>query len=604
MLLPILAVLTGLFVVVVWIGLRSWEQQPRAGGKAFALMAGGVAWWIGAMVLAHVADQFLGLHAVFVFLTRVEWAGIFLMTASLVLFVLAYSGRPEFATRRVAGMLLALPVALYPVAFANGVILDAVGAVVGVSLNLSAAFDPWLAVEPLVLGYIYVLLAASSILLLAFLLTSRLPHPEVAVLWLLALVIPWTINGLYVTGAIPPLGPAMIDPTPFGFVGLAAVGFLAMRRSESVTMAPLARAYVVDHLTVGILVVDRAGAIVDANEHARILLDEPSDLVGRELERVLQSVVQDGATERPVAESADADAVFDQVSDTVLTIQTRDGPREIAVETTPLRPASEGEVRSADSYGVVLRDVTDRIDREATLERQTEQLEVVNQVVRHDIRNDMQVVGGHADLLDDFVAPEGREYLSTIRETAAYVVGLTRTVGNLTDAILADEVDLEPIALDVVLEREIAEVGASHGSATITAGELPAVAVRANEMLASVFRNLLQNAIVHNPHEAPTVAVSVTEGADTVVVRVADDGPGIPPDRRETLFERGERGDASEGSGLGLYLVETLVDQYGGNVWVESAAADDAGPTDGTSDASLGGATFAVELQTVEPAVD
>lgn len=602
MLLPILAVLTGLFVVVVWIGLRSWRQQPRAGGKAFALMAGGVAWWIGSMVLAHVADQFLGLHAVFVFLTRVEWAGIFLMTASLVLFALAYSGRPEFATRRVAGMLLALPVALYPVAFANGVILDAVGAVVGVSLNLTAAFDPWLAVEPLVLGYIYVLLAASSILLLAFLLTSRLPHPEVAVLWLLALVLPWTINGLYVTGAIPPLGPAMIDPTPFGFVGLAAVGFLAMRRSESVTMAPLARAYVVDHLTVGILVVDRAGAIVDANEHARILLDEPSDLVGRELERVLQSVVQDGATEGP-EEAADAETVIDQISDTVLPMETRDGPREIAVETTPLRPATAGDVGSTDSYGLVLRDVTERISREATLERQTEQLEVLNQVIRHDIRNDMQVVGGLTELLDEHVAPDGREYLATIRERATYVVELTRTVGNLTDAILADEVDLEPIALDAVLEREIEAVEASYGSATITAGELPAVAVRANEMLASVFRNLLQNAIVHNPDAEPTVAVSVSEGAGAVVVRVADDGPGIPRERREMLFARGERGDASEGSGLGLYLVETLVDQYGGDVWVESAG-EEVLDADGAADGSLGGATFAVELQTVEPGAD
>jgi signal transduction histidine kinase len=109
--------------------------------------------------------------------------------------------------------------------------------------------------------------------------------------------------------------------------------------------------------------------------------------------------------------------------------------------------------------------------------------------------------------------------------------------------------------------------------ATVTVeGELPDVPVFANEMLSSVFANLLTNAIQHNDASDPAVAVSATATDDEVVVRVADNGPGIPDDRKAEVFERATTLD-DDGSGLGLYLVGTLVDQYGGEVWVEDRAA-------------------------------
>ncbi len=62
--------------------------------------------------------------------------------------------------------------------------------------------------------------------------------------------------------------------------------------------------------------------------------------------------------------------------------------------------------------------------------------------------------------------------------------------------------------------------------------------------------------------------VSVDVGK-AVQVRVADNGPGIPDDRKEEIFDEGETGVDSDSTGLGLFLVHTLVERYEGTVWIE-----------------------------------
>jgi signal transduction histidine kinase len=101
-------------------------------------------------------------------------------------------------------------------------------------------------------------------------------------------------------------------------------------------------------------------------------------------------------------------------------------------------------------------------------------------------------------------------------------------------------------------------------------------------MLSSVFRNLLTNAIQHNDKDIPEVTASVKRADGSVLVRIADNGPGIADDRKDEIFKQGKMGLDSSGVGLGLYLVDTLVTRYGGEVRVE-----DNHPT---------GAVFTVEL--------
>lgn len=219
----------------------------------------------------------------------------------------------------------------------------------------------------------------------------------------------------------------------------------------------------------------------------------------------------------------------------------------------------------------IARDISARKRRETRLERQNEQLRVLNRIVRHDIRNDMAVVIGWGGELAEHVDSEGREMLDLVVDTSQHVVDLTRTVRDFVDAIgTGDDPELEPVDLASIVRDELEKRASTYPSAEFTVrGSLPRVDVTANELLSSVFRNLLNNAVQHNDGDVPHVAVSAEERPDSVVVSVADDGPGVPEERRDAIFGRGEQGLDDPAAGVGLSLVDTLVDGYGGAVWVE-----------------------------------
>jgi len=243
----------------------------------------------------------------------------------------------------------------------------------------------------------------------------------------------------------------------------------------------------------------------------------------------------------------------------------------------------------------IARDVTERTEYERRLEEQRDSLDVLNQVLRHDVRNDLQLVTAYAELLVDHVDEEGRAHLETLAESAEHAVELTATARDMADVMLTTADDRHGVALRSVLEDVLDEIRSTRPEAVVTVeGSIPRETVLANEMLDSVFRNVLKNAIQHNDEDVPAVTVSATarregegEGqGDAVVVRVADNGPGVPDGQKASIFGKGEKGLESAGTGIGLYLVRTLVDTYGGDVRVEDNDPE--------------GAVFVVELPTAE----
>jgi PAS domain S-box-containing protein len=234
------------------------------------------------------------------------------------------------------------------------------------------------------------------------------------------------------------------------------------------------------------------------------------------------------------------------------------------------------------------QDVTDRKRAEESLETERDRLALLNQIVRHDIRNDMAVALGWGGELADRLPPEDTDAFERVMTAATHTKELTEAVGDLAEILGTAEPNLEPVALDEILRGEIDRVRSnfdyrSDGIEIDGDDHLPDVAVLATSILSSVFGNLLDNAIFHNDKATVEIDVEVTVDSETVVVRIADNGPGIPDARKRDVFGREKKGLESPGSGLGLYLVDNLVDTYGGRVWIEDNDPD--------------GAVFCVELR-------
>ncbi len=121
---------------------------------------------------------------------------------------------------------------------------------------------------------------------------------------------------------------------------------------------------------------------------------------------------------------------------------------------------------------------------------------------------------------------------------------------------------------------------------------MPAGTLRADsEQLTGVLRNLLANARRHAGEQGRVELSAVARGS-SLTIRIDDDGPGIPAEERERIFDRFYRSEAarereSGGSGLGLAIAKAIVERHGGRIRAEESP--------------LGGARLAVELPRFEP---
>jgi signal transduction histidine kinase len=176
------------------------------------------------------------------------------------------------------------------------------------------------------------------------------------------------------------------------------------------------------------------------------------------------------------------------------------------------------------------------------------------------------VIGGRLDLLLTELDEEAVEAVDDTHETAidGQLQAITELLSDVQLAVEALDEDREgePVALASVVTEQATVAEQSHDGLSVEVAVDPQLRVRADELLSAVVENLLSNAVHHHDRETASVVVTAERDEEWVRLRVADDGPGIDDRRKQRVFEP----EVGEGSGMGLYLVETLVDQYGGDV--------------------------------------
>jgi chemotaxis family two-component system sensor kinase Cph1 len=266
-------------------------------------------------------------------------------------------------------------------------------------------------------------------------------------------------------------------------------------------------------------------------------------------------------------------------------LNTATGRREFTVRVVPY--SVDAGTGSQHAY-VIYRDVTDlkqaqrRLERTvAQLKRSNEQLQQFAYVASHDLQEPLRMVSSYVDLLADEYGDDLDEEAEEYMEYA--VDGATRMQDMIDDLLQYSRVrtqgqefvdtDAEAVLEDTLNDLELL---VEETDATVTVGDLPTVTADRNQ-LGQLFQNLLKNAIEHGAEESPTVRVDAERDGDGVVFSVADDGPGIPADQQEGVFEIFEQGSRDdEGTGIGLAVCQRIVNRHGGDIWVESTAGEGA----------------------------
>jgi PAS domain S-box-containing protein len=207
------------------------------------------------------------------------------------------------------------------------------------------------------------------------------------------------------------------------------------------------------------------------------------------------------------------------------------------------------------------RDITDHKRQERELERQNERLEEFASVVSHDLRNPLTVAQGSLELAREEGAPAHFDRVESAHDRMHALIEDLLTVAREGQRVE----ETSPVALDSLVESTWA--GVPSGDATLEVA-FESYRLEADEArLRQLLENLLSNAVEYGGEDV-TVRVGLL---DEDGFYVADDGPGIPPLQRETVFDHGfSTGEA--GTGFGLSIVEGIAEAHGWSVAATGSA--------------------------------
>lgn len=258
---------------------------------------------------------------------------------------------------------------------------------------------------------------------------------------------------------------------------------------------------------------------------------------------------------------------------------------------SPLRDAL-GEVVSAS---VVLRDVSDRVrareeieQLNATLEQKvierTAQLEAVNKElesfsysVSHDLRAPLRAIDGYARIIEEdyfkLFDDEGKRLFSVIQYNA-------KKMGTLIDDLLSfsrlgrKDLNRMRVNMNELVEGAILELEKSvKHNASIKIGKLGTVAVDYG-LISQAMINLISNAIKYSSkNPQPQINIDADRRANEVIYSVADNGVGFDmkyADKLFGVFQRLHSEADFEGTGVGLAIVQRIINKHGGRVWAEA----------------------------------
>ena len=335
-------------------------------------------------------------------------------------------------------------------------------------------------------------------------------------------------------------GPApALNATAILFIPHVVLDAYAFVRSDMFEFHPAtsraAERSVIGDLGSPILVLDERGRVVDTNGEASALLADGEDPITR-----------------PVGEILGADI---SLSESQRYVHQRNGTqRTFRIRPAPLTDSGDNHV----GYTLVFQDITEEVRRQ-------QRLDVLNRVLRHNLRNDMTVVKGNVALAQE--RTDGGTVtaaLDSAQRKAEDLISTSEKARSVGETIQA--ADDDTYSVDVASRcRAIADrYRHQFSDATLSvAGPEELLAETSPTIVTTVVENLVENALLHGGERIEIHAER--RGDDRIYLTVSDDGPGIPDSEVETIRE-GEETDLQHGSGFGLWVVKWGAELLGGDI--------------------------------------
>ena len=418
-------------------------------------------------------------------------------------------------------------------------------------------------------GFSNVLLLFSIILFLVMVIRSHGLNRVRASIMLFSSVVPWLFYLIYLSGN----SPNNLDLLPFSFSIVGILSTLGIFRYHLLDLMPVALDHVFDSLTDGLVITDTRRRLISFNNAALEIIPELSgSMKGRDINPLLSNF--------PVL--ANPSDGFE--SDVEI---TRDG----ILQYYHLRlVAVNSDQDRLLGWAIIFTNITGRKQIENKLLETKRNLTELNDskdkflsIIAHDLRNSFHLMINMSDMIRNNIESDNKaEALRKSKILYDNSISTYNLLQNLLEWAMIQQkgVRFRPQHLLVknLLEEELRNLHTFYEQKELAVhNSLDShLAVTGDEdMLKTVFRNLISNAIKYSYHGGE-IRITGTTSGNMVTIEITDQGTGMSMEEQDQLFKSDSfltrKGTASEnGSGLGLKLCKEFINLHGGEIWVTSA---------------------------------
>ncbi|MFX0093454.1 MAG: PAS domain S-box protein [Candidatus Hodarchaeota archaeon] len=233
-----------------------------------------------------------------------------------------------------------------------------------------------------------------------------------------------------------------------------------------------------------------------------------------------------------------------------------------------------------------IRDITDQRRKDEKIKTQEEETKLFLDIISHDLKNYLTASKGYLDLIleesNGSQITTQASLLQNLRTTVVQGITLLTNMSVLMKQQSSFFYELQPVNLGSVVDKlrnTLQDLFPLKQIEVIKTNIPLNFYFMVDSLFEHLLLNLLTNAVKNDVHEVVQIeiAIETNDGQkNTAILSVTDYGRGIPPVQRPGLFDRfTEFRKKGKGSGLGLFIVKTLVERYGGQIWIENRVADD-----------------------------